>query len=271
MLNTFSGATRLYPIVGDPIAQVKSPYGITQAFEERGADAICVPMHVTPSDWNAFMTTMRAMKNVDGIIVTVPHKFAACTSCDTVSERAAFLKSVNTMRRMPDGGFHGDMFDGIGFVAACQDNGCDFDGKRALLVGTGGAGTAIAHAAVKAGLSQLGLCDLDEARRDDLVRRLTGLGATIVASSNDATPYDIILNASPIGMFPSVALPIKTGTLRAGHFVGDVVTKPEVPPLIAEAKKLGLRTSNGAAMFAKVRDLIVAYLLQPEDQGMREP
>lgn len=266
MLENFSGATRLYPIVGDPIAQVKSPYGVTQAFEERGFDAICVPMQVAPADWASFMATMRIMKNVDGIIVTVPHKFASFASCDTVSERAAFLKSVNTIRKTPDGRFHGDMFDGLGFIAACGGNGCDFNGKRALLIGAGGAGTAIAHAAVKAGISFLGICDLDKVRRGDLVVRLTGLGAIVTASSNDATSYDIILNASPIGMLPSDPLPIKAGTLRAAQFVGDVVTRPEFPALIKEALKLGLRTSNGSAMFAKVRDLMIEFLLEFRDK-----
>lgn len=262
MFENFSGATRLFPVVGDPIAQVKSPYGVTQAFEQRGADAICIPMQIAPADWAAFIAVMRKMKNVDGLIVTVPHKFAAFDVCDEVSPRAAFLRTVNTIRRLPDGRLVGDMFDGLGFVDACRSKGCEFVGKSALLVGAGGAGTAIAHAIAMAGVSNLAITDLDTARRDDLIARLVKAGFPVVVGTQDAQPFDIVLNATPLGMREGDPLPVEEGSLRAGQFVGDVVTKPEVPPLIAAAQNLGLKTSNGVAMFEKVRDLMVAFLLE---------
>jgi shikimate dehydrogenase len=261
MLDSFSGATRLVPVVGDPIAQVKSPAGVTRAFEARGADMICVPMQVRPADWSLYMQAMRAMRNVDGLIVTVPHKFAAYESCDHVSDRARFLRTVNCIRRRPDGSFEGDMFDGLGFVAACSANGCRFVGARALLVGTGGAGTAIAHAVAMAGIRELALCDIDQTRRDDLVARLRQEGLPVIAAGHDAAGFDVVLNATPLGMRPEDPLPILPGSLRAGQFVGDVVTKPEVPPLIEAARRLGLGTSHGVAMFEKVRDLMVEFLL----------
>ncbi len=264
MLDNFSGATRLVPVVGDPIAQVKSPGGVTRAFEERGADLICVPMQVAPADWAAFITTMRAMKNVDGIIVTVPHKFSAFDVCDTTSDRARFLRSVNTIRRAPDGTFHGDMFDGLGFVAACTDNGCDFAGRRALLVGAGGAGTAIAHAVAASGVASLAIADLDHARRDDLVARLKTEKFNVTAGAQDPSGFDIVLNATPLGMRDGDPLPVETAKLSAAMFVGDVVTKPEIPPLIAAAKARGCKTSNGVAMFGRVRDLMVDFLLAPQ-------
>jgi shikimate dehydrogenase len=263
MLSMLNGATRLFPIIGDPIAQVKAPEGLTKAFQERGIDALCVPMHVAPQDWQKFVTAMRTTKNVDGLVATVPHKFAAFDACDTVSERARFLQSVNVMRRTADGKFHGDMFDGIGFVDACKGNGCSFQGKSALLIGLGGAGTAIAHAVALAGVSDLGLCDLDFARRDNLISRLKTAGFQVHAADNDASEFDIILNATPLGMRESDPLPVRTGSLQGGQFVGDVVTEPEITELIALARAMGLQTSNGIAMFEKVRDLILDFLLNP--------
>ncbi len=261
MLDNLNGATRLFPLVGDPVAQVKSPHGVTQAFESRGADAICVAMQVSPADWQAYVAAMRLTRNVDGLIITVPHKFAAYESCDSVTNRARFLRTVNVIRRLPDGHLHGDMCDGLGFVDACKDHGCRFTGKRALLVGTGGAGTAIAHAVAVAGVAELGLFDIDAVRRDELVARLVAAGFPVVATDNDASGHDIVLNATPLGMREGDPLPIRAGSLRRGHFVGDVVTKPEVPPLIAEALAMGLATSNGVAMFTRVRDLLVDFLL----------
>lgn len=261
MTPSLNGATRLYPVVGDPIAQVRAPDGVTRLLVERGVDAVCIPMQVAPGDFAAFMATMRKTKNVDGLIITVPHKFSAFDVCDTVSDRAKFLRSVNTIVRHADGTFAGDMFDGIGFVAACQKSGCDFGGRRALLVGTGGAGTAIAHAVADAGVASLGLADIDHARRDELVRRLQGAGFPVHAAAADPTGYDIALNATPLGMREGDPLPFPADALMPQMFVGDVVTKPEVPPLIAAARTRGCRTSTGTAMFAEVRDLMVAYFL----------
>lgn len=262
MLENFSGATRLYPVVGDPIAQVKSPGGVTRAFEEKGADALCYPVQVAPEHFAGFISSLRVTKNCDGLIVTVPHKFSAFDVCDTASERAKFLKSVNTIIRREDGTLHGDMFDGLGFVAACEANGCSFAGKRALLVGAGGAGTAIAHAVASAGVAELGIAEMDAARRDDLVGRLKAAGFNVVASPADANGYDIVLNATPMGMRETDPAPVPLVGLKPEMFVGDVVTKPEVPPLIAHARSIGCQTSNGVAMFTKVRDLMVAFLLE---------
>ena len=86
MLEQLSGATRLHIIVGDPIAQVKSPYGMTQAFDQAGLNAICVPAHVSPSNLSNWWHGAQLAHNVDGLIVTVPHKFACTAFCDTLSE-----------------------------------------------------------------------------------------------------------------------------------------------------------------------------------------
>lgn len=121
MLEELSGATRLHLIIGDPIAQVKSPAGVTRALQAKGRNAVLVPIRIPAADLDAFMAGVSLARNVDGIIVTVPHKLAAVAHCATVSERARFLQAVNVMRRAPDGRWHGDMFDGLAFVAALGD------------------------------------------------------------------------------------------------------------------------------------------------------
>lgn len=267
MLENFSGATRIYPVVGNPIAQVKAPYGVTQAFEARGVDAICYPMQVAAEDFRAFITTMRQVKNCDGIIVTVPHKLTAFEVCDTVSERARFLRTVNCIRRTADGRLHGDMFDGLGFVAACKGNGFTFKGARALLVGAGGAGTAVAHAIATAGVAALCIAELDAGRRDELVSRFASVGLPVKAAElPDPTGFDIICNATPLGMRAGDPLPFDASKLTARMCVGDVVTKPEVPPLILQARLAGCKTSTGVDMFAKVRDLMIDFLLAPSEK-----
>jgi len=262
MSDLLSGATRVHFIVGDPIAQVKSPANVTRAYHERGLNAYVMPAHVTPADLVAWLAGVSLAKNVDGIIATVPHKFACFELCATTSDRAAFLRTVNTMRRNPDGSWHGDMFDGLGFVAAMNDNGCVPAGKKALLVGAGGAGSAIAHALVMAGVSALAIYDEDATRRETLVQRLAGLNQCPVSSgSSDPTGFDIVLNATPVGMKETDAFPLQASKLSRAMFVGCVITQPAVTPLIAAARAKGCQTMTGAHMFSRVSDLMIDFLV----------
>ncbi len=262
MTETLNGATRVHFIVGDPIAQVKSPAGVTQAYQERGHNAMVMPAHVVPADLSAWLAGTSLAKNVDGLIVTVPHKFACFDLCATASDRATFLHTVNVMRRNADGSWHGDMFDGQGFVQAMRDNGCEPAGKTALLVGAGGAGSAIAHALVTAGVSKLAIHDEDEVRRSTLIDRLAGMDlATIEHGSTDPAGFDIALNATPAGMKDSDPSPVALDRLEASTFVGCVITVPAVTPLIAAARAKGCATMTGADMFGRVRDLMVDFLV----------
>lgn len=259
-----SGATRVHFIVGDPIAQVRSPKGVTAALREAGLDALVVPAHVAPDDLAAFFAGVTPMRNVDGVIITVPHKFSAAGFCASLSDEAAFLGAANTLRRTAGGGWHGGMFDGTGFVAALGDTGCDLRGKRALLVGAGGAGSAIGHALVTAGVASLDVCDNDAARTASLVDRLATLqrGTVRVAAAAVAPEsFDVIVNASPMGMRADDPLPVDVSRVPAATFVGDVVTKPPLTPFIEAARARGCRTVTGTQMFARVCDRMVAFLL----------
>lgn len=257
-----SGATRVHFIVGDPIAQVKSPAGVTQAFAGHGKNAVCVPAHVAPAHLADWVKGVSLSQNVDGIIVTVPHKFACTDLCATTSDRAAFLQTVNTMRRNADGTWHGDMFDGLGFVTAMQDKGCQPAGKKALLVGAGGAGSAIAHALVMAGVSELAIHDPDDQRRSALVARLAGLNrCPVTHGSANPAGFELVLNATPVGMKEADPYPLDVSQLEASMFCGCVITAPAVTPFIAAARSKGCQTLTGADMFARVRDLMVTFLL----------
>ena len=256
------GASRVHFIVGDPIAQVKSPAGVSQAFQDAGLNALCIPAHVAPADLAAWTAGVSLSKNVDGIIVTVPHKFAYFDLCATTSDRSAFLKSINTLRRNPDGSWHGDMFDGLGYVKALALKGCSLQGKKALLVGAGGAGSAIAYSLATGGARELAIHDEDTARRDALVQRLASLGqCRVVAGSSDPTGFDVVINATPIGMKEGDPHPIDSSRFTSDMFVGCVLTAPAVPPLSAAARALGCNTLTGADMFAQVKDLMVEFLM----------
>jgi shikimate dehydrogenase len=260
ILSDYSGATRVVFIVGDPIAQVKSPYGVTEAMRARGAEVIVVPAHVKPADLDAFFTLTQRMPNVDGIIVTVPHKFEAARLSPHATARARSIGAANVVRRAADGAWEGDMCDGEGYVAGLRKAGCEPRGKRVLLIGAGGAGSAIAHALVDAGVASLALHDADTGRREALAAKLRAYGPLVPSvGSTDPTGFDLVINATPMGMQPGDPLPLQVDKLVATTFVGDVVTMPPVPPLIEAARARGCATMTGAGMFEAVRDRIVDF------------
>src|SRR5436305_3310622 len=178
---SLNGATRIHVTIGDPIAQVKSPAGVTQGFAARGADAIMIPLQVKPAEIEDFFRLAKKLPNLDGIIITVPHKPVAFRHCDQTSERSRVLEVANVMRRGVDGRWSGDMTDGGGFIAALKRNGFDPKGKRALQVGAGGAGSAIALSLTMEGAS-VTLMDLDTAKRDALIGRLGKHGHKVIGN-----------------------------------------------------------------------------------------
>ncbi len=262
MLEQLSGATRVHVIVGDPIAQVKSPFGMTQAFEAAGQNAICIPAHVSSEHLSAWFNAVRVTQNIDGLIITIPHKFACTSFCDTLSDRAAFLGAVNVLRRLPDGRWQGDMFDGLGYVKALHHNGCDPRGKAALLIGAGGAGSAIAHGLVQAGVSRLSIVDPQIERCDPLAHRLNDLKQCPVTSgAAQIQGFDLVINATPMGMKANDPLPAPTQGLQPHMHIGCVITAPAISPWIAQARAAGCGTTTGSDMFAQVRDLMIDFLL----------
>ena len=260
MLDTYSGATRVIFIVGDPIAQVKSPASVTRALRERGEDAVVVPAHVTPADLTAWAAAVLRMRNLGGLIVTVPHKFAALELCASLTPRARSIGAVNVLRRDGQGGWHGDMCDGDGYLAGLRKAGCEPTGRRALLVGAGGAGSAIAHALVDAGVASLALHEADHGRREALAEKLRRYGfAAPDMGSDDPTGYDLVINATPMGMRPGDPLPVQVDKLSAACFVGDVVTVPAVTPLIDAARARGCGAMTGTGMFEAVCERMVDF------------
>lgn len=264
MMELPEGGTRLHLIIGDPIAQVKSPAGISASFAARGARAVMMPAHVAAADFDGFLRGVGTMRNLDGLTITVPHKFAAFAHCATVTPRARLLGAVNVMRRNGDGGWHGDMLDGEAMVLALRAAGCDPAGRSALLVGAGGAGTAIALALLEAGVAALSLHDTDARRLAALVDRLRPVaGGAVLRGLAEAYPEgcDLVANATPAGMAAGDPLPVRADRLRPGMFVADVITAPAVTPLLAAARAMGCGTSTGVDMFGAQIGLITDFLL----------
>lgn len=255
------GSVRLFAILGDPIAQVKTPAGITREFLDRDINAIVVPFHVPPADFDAVFASLRRVINLEGLVITVPHKMAVTRHLTSATDRARFLGAANVVRRTPDGGWHGDVTDGLGMLGALRQAGCEPMGKRVLLVGAGGAGSAIALALVEAGAAQLAVHDTDAARRDGLVGRLKERGADAVTGSTDPAGFDLVINASTCGMKAGDPLPVDASRIAPGTVTADVITLPARTPFLEAAASRHCHTVPGTSMFAAQVGLVADFLL----------
>lgn len=274
MHELMNGETRVIFIVGDPITHVKSPAGVTELFSRRQHNAIVVPAHVDPDNLTPWMNGISRAKNVDGIIIAVPHKFACFELCRSTSTRSNFLSSVNAMRRNPDGSWHGDVLDGDAFVQTLQSKGHALQNKRALLVGCGAMGTAVGYALIKAGIAELGIHDVDTPQRDALVHRLSSLHyGSVRAASRNPTGFDLIVDATPVTTQTDASVPVDTARLHAGMVVCCTKSPPEITPLIEAAQHHGCATITGTEIFQSARELLVEFLLDtsPPDEYASRP
>jgi shikimate dehydrogenase len=167
-----TGKTRLLAIVGDPIDKARSPESFCQLLEMNGHDAIMIPVHVTSADLPQVLAGLKAMRNLDGIVATMPHKVAMAAFADEVLETGRLVGAVNALRRRSDGRWEADMFDGRGFVAGLRAHGHDPAGARVALIGAGGAGSAIAVSLCQAGIAALSVHELDAAKASRLTTTL---------------------------------------------------------------------------------------------------
>jgi len=155
MALNLDGAPRLFPIIGDPIIYAKSPAVFSAGLAARGHNALCVPLEVPDQALDAVMRGLGASRNADGVLVTMPHKFTVFPYCATATDTSRLLRAVSVLRRNRDGGWHGDQMDGQAFVATQIAGGAAPKGARVLVLGAGGAGSAIAIRLLEVGVGEL--------------------------------------------------------------------------------------------------------------------
>jgi shikimate dehydrogenase len=254
-----NGKTLLIAHLGHPIESVKAPMIYNPWFDKHGINAVVVPMGVSVDDYPATLAVLRRLTNFHGALVTMPHKVTTMGLVDEVSTTAKIAGACNAIRRCADGSLVGDQFDGAGFVRGVQRKGLSLEGKRALVSGSGGVGSAIAASLAAAGVAELALFDTHTASCQALAARLrTHYRALRVATgSNDPAGFDLVVNATPLGMNPGDALPFEVSRIAPSTFVGEVVMKQEFTPLLQAAKAKGCTVQVGTDMLF---EMIPAYL-----------
>ena len=257
-----TGRTRIFAILGDPVAHVRTPETFNALAAARGCEAAMVPIRVAAADLPTAVAGLRAMANVAGFIATVPHKTAIVPLLDTLTGAARRVGAVNAVRREPDGTLAGEILDGIGFVAGLREAGHEPRGRSVYLAGAGGAACAIAFALAEAGASRLTIFNRTAERAIGLLTRLQVhfRELPLAAGTRDPSGHDIVVNTTSQGLQEGDALPIDVEALTPDQLVAEIVMDPAVTPLLAAATAAGCRTHPGLPMLTCQLDLMADWM-----------
>ncbi len=254
-----SGRTTLIAHLGYPTEAFKAPMIYNPWFDSKGIDAVVVPMGVRPEDYATSLKAIFRFSNLRGALVTMPHKVATNALVDELTPTARIAGASNAILLRPDGTLLGDQFDGAGFVRGVQRKGFDLAGRRVLVSGCGGVGSAIAASLAAAGVARMALFDFSDASAQALAGRLREHypALEIATGSNDPAGFDLIVNATPLGMKEGDPLPFDMDRVAPGTFVGEVVMKQAMTPLLLAAQARGCPFQLGTDMLF---EMIPAYL-----------
>lgn len=252
---------QVFFILGDPISQVRTHTMFNAFFAERGIDAVFVPLHVSTADVTRVVEGLRGIQNFGGLVATVPHKQEIVGLCDQLEDGARQVQAVNAVRPEADGRLFGDIFDGKGFVAGLASKGHTVAGAKALLLGAGGAATAIAFALFDAGLGELVIHNRTQERAEALAGHLLRNipAAKVSCGEADTEGCDLVINSTSLGMKPDDPLPIAPAMLRKGLLVAEIIMTPTITPLLAEARRRGCVCHEGIHMLECQRDLLARF------------
>jgi len=259
-----SGRTRVYGIVGDPIEQVRSPEMITAEFVRRRIDALMIPIHVRPGDFDTCIAQLKRIQNLDGLVFTIPYKRAAIALADDVGIQAQAIGAINALARRPQGRWSGEIFDGLGCVEAFRRAGYAIEGQRLMLIGAGGAGAAIGVAMAHERPRSIRIHDIDRKRAADLATSIATVDSSIDVDVGAPVTIDIdiLLNASPVGMLADPRVPVDISVIDPRTIVFDAIVKPEPTKLLALAERRGCRIVFGRDMMrgqiSKIVDFFTA-------------
>ena len=248
-----SGLTRVFMIVGNPIAQVRAPEIYNHIFRRHGVNAVLVPMKVPSSQLADFVRKSFEAENLGGMWVTIPHKTAMQALMDRCDPLSQLAGAVNAVRRNDDGTIEGALFDGVGFVKGLDHFGIPLIGRRVLVIGAGGGGQAVAAALATRDVAHLAVYNRSAERAIDLVARLapTFGSAVAVTQSPDPAGYDLIVNCTSQGLKPEDALPIDPHRVDKGAAVVDIIMTRQPTPLLQACATLGVPAYAGFEMLVQ--------------------
>ena len=260
-----NGKTRVYGIVGDPIEQVRSPEMVTWEMQKRDHNAVLIPMHIARDEFDTVIPHIMRMRNLDGLIFTIPFKAQAIALAKTLGPQASQIGAINALKKHSNGAWSGEIFDGIGCVEAFKQRGITLQDKRLQLIGLGGAGSAICVALAYEKPKLLRLFDINAQTTERMAKMVNTISPQTVVEVGLplAEGIDILLNASPVGMLSDARLPLAVEQFKKELIVFDAIVMPENTPLLSLAQDCGCQVVRGREMMLGQISKIVDYFFAP--------
>jgi shikimate dehydrogenase len=254
-----TGNTSFIAHIGWPTHAFKAPMIYNPYFAQAGIDTIVVPMGCKPENFTTLLRAVFSLENIRGALITMPHKVSTVELLDEVSATVRIANACNAVKRDAAGRLVGDMFDGEGFVRGVLRKGCVLKGARVLVVGAGGVGSAIAASLAGAGIGAITLFDARAESADSLGARIKANypAIDVATGSKDPAGFDLVVNATPMGMNDGDELPVDVSRIAPGSFVGEVVMKTEMTAFLKAVQARGCRFQVGSDMLF---EQIPAYL-----------
>lgn len=254
-----NGTTEFIAHLGYPTYAFKAPLVYNPYFASAGINAVVVPMACKDGNFEAVLRGLFQLENIRGALITMPHKVNVVELLDEATASVRVAGACNAVKRTPDGRLVGDQFDGTGFVRGIERKGLRLDGARALVVGCGGVGSAIAASLAAARVAHIALFDVSAAAADELASRLKAHFPAVGVSvgRNDPEGFGLVVNATPLGMKAGDPLPVDVSRLAAGTFVGEVVMSSEMTAFLTAAQARGCHVQVGIDMLF---EMIPPYL-----------
>lgn len=262
IIPNLDGNSRVYAVFGDPIHQVQTPRLINPIFAAAGVNIYAVPFQISADHFAAAWDAFSSIPNLCGISTTIPHKVSAAKMCSTLTPTAKAIGAVNCVQRTEDGQMNGALFDGIGFVDGLGEAKSRLLGARVLIVGTGGAGRTIAFALAEEGVSKIDLLDISAesvAFTVAMVNAFRGEECAVAADGSGRWDYDIVINASPIGVKGDGVFPMPASAIRPDMLVADIASLREETALLRAAKAAGATVSDGNDMLLAQIHLMAGF------------
>ncbi|MBT2325805.1 shikimate dehydrogenase [Variovorax paradoxus] len=249
-----AGSTDLYLIPGDPVTNVRLPRMFNAVFERFGIDAVMAPVQVSRRDAAVFVKAAFLGRNVRGMVIAPPHKPLLVDLLDGCGLFGRVAGSVNVVRRIANGELEGDLFDGEGLLGALDHYNIPFRGKRVLILGAGvsaaAIGVALAEGGTVNGAEHIALHDTSAGKAAGVAAKLDAFfDATVVAvDSSDPAGYDLVVNATPLGLKEGDALPVDVARMEAHAALFDILLRNQPTPLVRAARARGLNAQAGFEM-----------------------
>lgn len=267
-----SPKARVLAVLGDPVSVTRTPLEFPAALarSRSGLDAVFVPLHVPPQSLPTAFVALREFGNVDGYVLTKPHKETGAALCDQLTPEARNVGASNVVRLEADGTVTGSILDGVGFCDGLASSGHAIDGKRFLLVGAGGAARAIAVTLRARGARRIDVINRTAPRARALIDLLasssatsgpfTGEALTELPAGRLADEYDAVIQCTSLGHSKDDALPIDPERLRPPLLCAEVIHTPIETPFLAAARQQGCTCHHGKHMLDKQIDAICEFL-----------